>query len=196
MSEGERQITHALQYALNEDSGERSVEETPSTDATVNLHWELAYRAEPRARVIADRHYNRQSIGSSQFVPPGRCLVLSMSDALWITSWPYPEYVKHGWPGAWVCSAFRNEGDVLSSTLITEAAGMTRWYWPEAIPPLGMITFVNPDKVRHKRDPGRCFLKAGFQRVGRTKGGLVALQLLPADMPNAIRPLRTQEVMF
>lgn len=41
--------------------------------------------------------------------------------AVWITSWPFAE--KHAWPGAWVCSAFRNEGDELSSTLITSAKG-------------------------------------------------------------------------
>lgn len=31
--------------------------------------------------------------------------------------------------------------------------------------------------------PGRCYRKAGFRPCGMTKGGLVALQLLPEDMP-------------
>ena len=48
-----------------------------------------------------------------------------------------------------------------------------------------MITFVDTKKTRRKRDPGRCYLRAGFRNVGFTKGGLVALQLLPADMPAA-----------
>ena len=26
-----------------------------------------------------------------------------------------------------------------------------------------MITFVDADKVRRKRDPGRCYIKAGFR---------------------------------
>lgn len=38
--------------------------------------WRLSWRADPRARPLADRHYNRQRIGAAQFVPPGRCLVL------------------------------------------------------------------------------------------------------------------------
>jgi len=55
-------------------------------------------------------------------------------------------------------------------------------------PELGMVTFVDPKKTRHKRDPGRCFIKAGFKRVGMTEGGLIALQLLPADMPEPLEP--------
>lgn len=37
--------------------------------------WALSHRADARALPIADRHYNRQKIGSPQFVPPGRCVV-------------------------------------------------------------------------------------------------------------------------
>lgn len=146
--------------------------------------WIVSHRADPVARAIADRHYNRQKIGAAQFVPPGRCLVLvsTTADALWITSWPFATYVQHAWAGAWVCSAFRNEGGTLSSALIVAAVAATRARWGDT-PDLGMITFVNAAKVRRKRDPGRCFLRAGFQRVGETQGGLIALQLLPAEMP-------------
>jgi hypothetical protein len=65
------------------------------------MRWHLSHRADPRARVLADRHYNRQSIGAPGFVPPGRCLVLLASDesAFWVTSWPFAEYVKHAWGG-------------------------------------------------------------------------------------------------
>ncbi len=52
-------------------------------------------------------------------------------------------------------------------------------------PALGMVTFVDASKVRRKRDPGRCYIRAGFRRVGFTQGGLHALQLLPADWPDA-----------
>jgi hypothetical protein len=134
--------------------------------------WTTSWRADPKARAFADRHYNRQSIGSDQFVPPGRCLVLKRDDAFWVTSWPFAEYVKHAWPGAWVCSAFRNEGSHLSSDLIRAAVAATRWQWDD-VPDLGMVTFVDPAKVRRKRDPGRCFLRAGFRNVGETAGGLV-----------------------
>jgi len=82
---------------------------------------------------------------------------------------------------------FRNEGAGLSSELIRAAIAETRAIWGDP-PELGMVTFVDAGKVRHKRDPGRCYLRAGFRAIGHTKGGLLALQLLPADMPAAVEP--------
>lgn len=154
------------------------------------MRWERSHRFDPRALPLADRHYNRRKPGSPQFVPPGRCAVLLTPgcDALWVTSWPFAEYVRHAWPGAWVCSCFRNESPHLSSELITEAVAATRYLFGDP-PPLGMITFVDRDKTRRKRDPGRCYRRAGWTHVGETKGGLVALQLLPADMPLPHHPL-------
>lgn len=156
------------------------------------MNWTLSNRFDTRALPIADRHYNRQKVGSPQFVPPGRCLVLltPLADALWVTSYPFAEFVRHQWAGAWVCSCFRNESPILSSSLIREAVAATRWRWD--IPSLGMVTFINPEKVRKKRDWGRCYLKAGFKNVGTTKGGLVALQLLPSDMPEPEAPIGAQ----
>ena len=148
------------------------------------MSWQLSNRFDPHAADLADRHYSRQTIGSPQFVPPGRCLVLYQPHAYWVTSWPFAEYTKHAWAGAWVCSAFRNEGAGLSSELIREAVAHTLHRWPNP-PELGMITFVDRDKTRPKKNPGYCFLRAGFEPVGKTKGGLVALQLLPDAMPAA-----------
>lgn len=131
------------------------------------MRWHESWRADPAARDIADRHYNRQNVGAPQFVPPGRCVVLSIpAVAFWVTSWPFAEYVMHAWPGAWVCSAFRNErGDEhRSSDLITEAIAATRFYWTP--PREGMVTFVDESKTRRKRDPGRCFRRAGFHVSG------------------------------
>jgi hypothetical protein len=159
------------------------------------LIWRLSYRADPVAAAIADRHYNRQKVGAPQFVPPGRCLVLLAEDtsAVWVTSWPFAEYVRHAWAGAWVNSLFRNEGKHLSSELIRQAIAVTLWRWQP--PEQGMITFVNTSKIR-STNPGYCYLQAGFSRVGHTVGGLVALQLLPADMPEAIMPNGAQMELF
>jgi hypothetical protein len=154
------------------------------------MRWLRSHRFDPEVAPLADRHYNRRKVGSPQFAPPGRCLVLKTRelDAFWITSWPFAEYTKHAWAGAWVCSAFRNESQHLSSELIREAVAATVDEYGPA-PALGMITFVDTKKTRRKRDPGRCYRKAGFRHAGMTKGGLVALQLLPEDMPQAKRPL-------
>lgn len=156
------------------------------------VRWAVSDRFDPAGVALADRHYNRRKVGSPQFVPPGRnlCFILPAGDAVWTTSWPFAEYVKHAWAGAWVNSIFRNESPHLSSELILEAVAATRWTWEP--PDLGLITFVDASKVRHKRDPGRCYLKAGFKNVGFTKGGLVALQLLPDDMPDPMEPIGAQ----
>ena len=160
------------------------------------MNWTLSYRADPRAARIADRHYNRQAIGSAQFVPPGRCVVLLTpnADALWVTSWPFAEYVQHAWAGAWMCSCFRNESDHLSSELITEAIAATLAIWPTP-PPLGMVTFVDAAKTRRKRDPGRCYRRAGFEHVGFTQAGLYVLQLPPDRMPPACEPIGFQAAL-
>ena len=141
------------------------------------MRWHLSWRADPSAREIADRHYNRQKVGADQFVPPGRCLVLIASspgarspDALWITSWPMAEYVKHAWAGAWTCSAFRNEapmpyrldGPMVSSELIRQAVAATVAHFGPP-PAMGFVSFVDGRRVRRKRDPGRCFLRAGWR---------------------------------
>jgi hypothetical protein len=146
--------------------------------------WRQSHRAEVAAVRLADRHYNRQKLGTPQFVPPGRNIVLltEAADALWVTSWPFAEYVKHAWPGAWVNSLFRNEAPdrYLSSALITEAVAITRHLFGAA-PALGIVSFVDAGKTRKKRDPGRCYRKAGWHHVGFTKGGLWAFQQLPDE---------------
>lgn len=151
--------------------------------------WRLSHRADPAALVLADRHYNRQKPGTPQFVPPGRCIVLLARNALWVTSWPFAQYVRHAWAGAWVNSLFRNEGADTASDLITSAVAATRSIYGEP-PDLGIVTFVNPKKVppvmrRGKRIYGYCYLKAGWRHVGFTKGGLWAWQQLPDEMPPA-----------
>src|SRR6266704_3106005 len=102
------------------------------------MRWALSHRFDSSALPLADRHYNRRAVGSPQFVPPGRCLVFKAGEhALWVTSWPFAEFTKHAWAGAWVNSLFRNEGAGLSSELIREAIAATLFHWQA--PPLGCI---------------------------------------------------------
>ncbi len=68
-----------------------------------------------------------------------------------------------------------------------------------------MITFVDATKVRHKRDPGRCFLRAGFHVSGKRPGctcegkpqttateGFLAFHLATDAMPSAQQPIGAQ----
>lgn len=155
--------------------------------------WTPSHRFHTPARLLADRHYNRQKIGSPQFMPPGRCAVLLAENkrAVFGLSFPFAEYVKHDWAGAWINSIFRNESaGPLASSMILEALAIAQTKW--AVPPQGCVTFVDPKKVRGvlrrgERIFGFCYQMAGFKHVGYTKRGLMAWQLLPHEMPAPMR---------
>lgn len=59
------------------------------------------------------------------------------------------------------CAVFRNEGAGLASDLIRLADELADARWPGE----RHYTYVNDMAVRHKRDAGRCFLKAGWRYV-------------------------------
>lgn len=156
--------------------------------------WHLTHCCDPRGRLLADRHYSRQTPGSGRFVAPGSPLVLltGAGDAVWASL--DQEHQDHAWPGAWVCTIFRNEAPrrYLSSDLVWQACAATRALWGDP-PAQGMITFVDEDAIRHKRDPGRCFRRAGFRPVGRTQErDRLVLKLHPEDFPSAEFPLMAQ----
>ena len=109
-------------------------------------------------------------------------------------------------------SAFRNErSDVnLSSDLIREAIAATRWRWAQ-IPEQGMVTFVDETKVKRKRkrDPGRCYRKAGFDQLreldvetGRFRPirtvseGLLVFAMSTGDMPEPEPPIGANLSLF
>ncbi len=161
------------------------------------MRWHLSNRASAKAVKIADRHYSRQKPGTPQFVKPGRCLVLTTEDgSLWVTSWPFAEYVKHAWPGAWECSLFRKDGEGVASELIREAVAATAHHFG-APPTLGLITSIDPNKVlpvivRGLPTFGYSWTKAGFHYVGRHKSGQLVFQLLPKEMPPPVPCLGAQ----
>ena len=161
------------------------------------MRWIISNRFSRFGCEMADRHYSRQSSGSNQFVAPGRCLVLeirSPAPALWVSRWP--KFADHKFGLSWECTLFRNEGAGLSSELIREALQATRWKWG-APPETGMLTFVDPGSVRRKRDPGRCFIKAGFKHIGQTKiRKILAFRLEPERVPPALAPRGTTMELF
>jgi hypothetical protein len=108
---------------------------------------------------------------TTQFVGPGESIVLRNSDASSLFVWrnyldktiPKQEGIE--------CAVFRNESPELSSKLIRQADAIADLCWPHQ----RHYTKVNPKKVR-SRNPGYCFLKAGWRRCGFTKGGLLILE--------------------
>lgn len=78
---------------------------------------------------------------------------------------------------------------MLASEMIRQAVAVTRFRYGNP-PELGMITFldrskVKPVMVRGVATWGRTWIIAGFEHVGETKGGLMAFQLKPENMPAA-----------
>ena len=112
----------------------------------------------------------------------------------------------HAWAGAWICSAFRNEGAVLSSILIAEAIAATRWMGANTLgwgpePEMGCITFVDSRKVKPRRGRapwGWCYQKAGWTLLDeRTKKRrFYVLQQLPEEMPDPAVPIGATLALF
>lgn len=129
------------------------------------MEWCLSHRADRRAVAIADRHYSRGKRGTPQFMRPCSDLVLISRDGLSLWATAVQKFIDHAWPDSWECVIFRREGGaILASELIRQALAATRWRF--GIPPRnGMVTMVDSGKTRHKRDPGRCFIRAGFVPV-------------------------------
>jgi hypothetical protein len=123
------------------------------------------------------RHYSakRKPGMQRQFVGPGESIVLLTPDARALFVWRKERYRLDQQTGV-NCAVFRNEGSEAgrASDLI-EAAVSEAWKrWPGE----RLFTFVDPSKVRRKRDPGRCFLKAGFKLCGVTPKGLLIFERL------------------
>jgi hypothetical protein len=162
------------------------------------MRWLLADEESPAARRLADRHYSRVTPGARKIMPPGRrkpvVLITADHRAVWVTV--HPRYAQREWlRGAWVNSLFRNEGAGLSSELILEAIAATRYMWGDP-PPEGMLTLVRPSAVRHKRDPGRCYAKAGIIKYGIAASDDVIFRILPEAMPLAEGPIGGTERLF
>lgn len=141
--------------------------------------WRKVDRCDARARALVDGesfgegpHYSRQTPGGREFMGSGRLLVLltPCGRAVWGA-------IENMEPGSssvrWRCSVFRNEGAGLSSALILAATQHTIDYWRARwgrAPSVRLTTEVDPGRVRRKRDPGRCFRRAGWEYLYTTDG--------------------------
>lgn len=142
----------------------------------VHWHWHLVRRCDPTARALADRHYSRQTVGAREFMASGKTLVLRTHDGGAV--WGAIENLDPVGTLRWRVSIFRRESGPRASDLVREATDTTYRYWIAhygGLPPVPLQTEVDPSKTRAKRDPGRCFLRAGWTAI-ETRRGLVILQ--------------------
>lgn len=134
------------------------------------------------ARSLFDRHYTRHRYSDGRkpllFVGPGEKMVLISPDAMAVFAWR--KFRSDNGQIGVNCAIFRNESAIKSSDLIRAACVLAWERWPGE----RLYTYVNSRKIRKKRDPGRCFRRAGWIPCGVTKvHGLLILECLPTPTP-------------
>lgn len=143
----------------------------------LNATWISVKDGNDTARAIFDGHYSRRHYADGRrnllFVGPGEKLVLITPDALGVFIWCKFRSMDN--QEGVSCTVFRNEGDSRSSDLIRAAVALAWERWPNE----RLYTYVDPRKTRHKRDPGRCFLRTGWCHYGWSKKGLRILEIRP-----------------
>ncbi len=142
------------------------------------VYWVISRDMNPIAQKLADRHYSRKNPGSKKgFIGPGEKIVLLSSDGNALFAWlrQDPELRLDHIDGV-NCTIFRNEGPVLSSKLILEAEKFAHDRWPG----LKLFTYVSKEKVKSK-NPGWCFIKAGWKPAGENKSGELRLLVKEAQ---------------
>jgi hypothetical protein len=102
---------------------------------------------------------------------PGETMVLLSRCGRALFAWQHNTIPRLDGQVGVCCAVFRNESPTLSSELIREADALAWRRWPEQ----RHFTYVEDGKVRHKRDPGRCFLRAGWRVCGRNADGRLTL---------------------
>ena len=143
--------------------------------------WVEVRDGDPDALALYLRHYSarkyRDGRRRTRFVGPGSYVVLVTPDLGALFVWR--RFIDDLDDGSGVrqagvsCGCFRNESSALSSGLILAAEPFAWTKWPAEH---RLYTLVNPRKVRHKRDPGRCFRKAGWHPCGWSKTGKLILE--------------------
>ena len=143
-------------------------------------HWYAVRDGDPRAAALYERHYScvnlkkRRRTGDKRICGPGEHMVLLTADVRALFVWRKAKYPDFAGQAGVYCCIFRNEGDILSSTLILEAEELAWNRWPGE----RLYTYVNPRAIR-STNPGYCFKVANWTPCGHTQKGLVILEKLP-----------------
>ena len=152
-------------------------------------HWIIGQDGEPELRKLYNRHYscrNYKDRTPKKFVGPGEHIVLTLPhrEALFV----WRKFIDDSRQTGINCSIFRNESQYRSSDLIREADAIADFCWPGE----RHYTYVRAKAVK-SRNPGWCFICAGWNRCGYTKTNLHILERRstddPKQMPHPSLPL-------
>jgi hypothetical protein len=141
-------------------------------------NWLATKDGDPAAFALLKRHYSYRKYRDNRprtiFVGPGEKMVLvtEQYDALFV----WRKFISDDGQEGVNCAVFRNESQLLASDLIREAVSLAWQRWPGQ----RLYTYVNPRRIK-STNPGYCFKRAGWKECGRTKKGLVILEVLPCS---------------
>lgn len=137
------------------------------------------------ACLLADKHYSRQKVGTNQFMPPGKTMILRSAEGDVVFGWLWQGKRDDGERGH-NCSIFRNESDRLSSDIILEAERIVVAEWGTS----RGFTYIDPEQIGNGKaefNPGYCFKVCGWEFVRATKSGLHLLA--KHDLASAVAEL-------
>lgn len=146
----------------------------------MNPLWWITLDGDATGFEMYNRHYSsRKSRGKQKqrlFVGPGTKRVFRTweGDAFFV----WRNFIDDSGQEGICCSFFRNESPHLSSELIRQACLIADALWPGR----RRYTEVDPQEVR-SRNPGYCFLVAGWRRCGHTRSGKLVLEYVPEGGP-------------
>lgn len=136
-------------------------------------HWIVGQDGEKELIQLYERHYScykyKDGRVRKQFVGPGQHIVLTLTNRKALFVWR--KFIDDSGQQGVNCAVFRNESELRSSDLIKEADAIADFCWPGE----RHYTFVREEAVKSK-NPGWCFVCAGWNRCGYTKSGLLVLE--------------------
>ena len=128
--------------------------------------WMKIRDGDPFAKEIHGRHYSARHYADgrtpAKIVGPGEYLMLVTPDYKALFVWR--KFISMNHQDGVNCAIFRNEGNLLSSTLILDAECWAWAKWPGE----RLYTYVNPRMIQSS-NPGYCFKLAGWKTCGVTK---------------------------
>lgn len=136
-------------------------------------HWWITKDGDAACLALYERHYSAYQYRDGRvrklFAGPGQKIVLRTEpgDAMFV----WRKFRDDSGQEGVNCAVFRNEGVILSSELVRQADVVADFIWPGE----RHYTYVRAEAVR-SRNPGFCFLAAGWRKCGHTKGGLLVLE--------------------
>ena len=129
--------------------------------------WWLTRDGDKSVLAMYERHYSAYRYRDGRirklFCGPGEKVVLRTASADAVFVWR--KFRDRSGQFGINCAVFRNESSHRSSELIRQADAIADCVWPSE----RHYTYVNPNAVR-SRNPGFCFLMAGWRRLPQRTG--------------------------